>query len=95
MRLSMIGVVARAEIRTNRRLIHYWVYAAIAVVIGIGTYAQFSFAHGTYSGMSATVGMVGPRYLIAQAGFNLLVVFLAGITFLAFDIRARDTRDRM
>ncbi len=95
MRLSMIGVVARAEIRTNRRLIHYWVYAVLAVVVGVATYGQFSFLHGTYSGMSATIGMVGPRYLISQTGFNLLVVFLAGITFLAFDVRARDARDRM
>tara|TARA_Y100000310_G_scaffold327428_1_gene393778 strand:- start:1691 stop:2572 length:882 start_codon:yes stop_codon:yes gene_type:complete len=91
----MIGVVARAEIRTNRRLIHYWVYAVLAVVVGVATYGQFSFLHGTYSGMSATIGMVGPRYLISQTGFNLLVVFLAGITFLAFDVRARDARDRM
>jgi hypothetical protein len=95
MRLAMIVTVALAEIRSNRRLVRYWLYAAAAVAIGLLTFAQFTFMHGTYSGMSATVGMVGPRYLIAQTGFNLILVFLVGITFLAFDVNARDVRDRM
>ena len=95
MRLPMILVVARAEIRSNRRLVLYWLYAILAVLVGVATYAQFSFLHGSFSGMSATIAAVGPRYLIAQTGLNLLLVFLAGITFLAFDVRARDERHRM
>ena len=95
MRLPMVLAVARAEIRSNRRLIHYWLYAVVALVAGLATYAQFAFLHGSFSGMSATVAAVGPRYLIAQTGFNLLLIFLAGVTFLAFDVRARDVRNRM
>ena len=95
MRLPMILAVARAEIRSNRRRVLYWLYAILAVLVGVATFAQFTFLHGSFSGMSATVAAVGPRYLIAQTGLNLLLVFLAGMTFLAFDVRARDERDRM
>ena len=95
MRLPMILVVARAEIRSNRRRVLYWLYAILAILVGVATFAQFTFLHGSFSGMSATIAAVGPRYLIAQTGLNLLLVFLAGITFLAFDVRARDERDRM
>lgn len=45
--------------------------------------------------MSATIGILGPRYLIAVVGLYLLFVFLVGLVFLAFDFRARDERDRM
>ncbi len=95
MQPSMLLVVARAEMRTSRRLVRYWLYAALAVIIGVGTYVQFATLHAGFSGMSATVAMVGPRYLIAQSGFNLLIIFLTGVTFLAFDVRSRDERDRM
>ncbi|MCZ6852584.1 MAG: hypothetical protein O7G86_01590 [Gammaproteobacteria bacterium] len=95
MRLPMVFAVARSEIRSSRRLVLYWLYAAAAVAVGVVTFAQFTFLHGSYSGMSATVAAVGPRYLIAQVGVNLLIVFLTGVTFLAFDVRARDVRDRM
>ena len=91
----MVLAVARAELRSNRRLVLYWLYAVIAVLVGMGTYAQFTFLHGSFSGMSATIGAVGPRYLIAQVGVNLLLIFLTGATFLAFNVRARDEKDRM
>ena len=78
MRLPYVFAVARAEVRSNRRLVLYWLYAVIAVAVGVGTYAQFVFLHGSYSGMSATVAAVGPRYVIAQVAVNLLIVFLDG-----------------
>ena len=49
MRLPMILAVARAEIRSNRRMVLYWLYAILAVLVGVATYAQFSFLHGSFS----------------------------------------------
>lgn len=95
MHLPIVRAVARAEIRTDRRLVHYWLYVAIAVLVGLGSYGQFTFLHSTFSGMSATISAVGPRFLISQTGINLIVILLAGMTFIAFDVRARDKRDRM
>ncbi len=94
MRLSMILAVARAERRSNRRLARYWVFAIIAVFFALLILAEFTIMH-MFSSMSGTIGIMGPRYLVYSVGFNLLLVFLVGLVFLAFDVRARDERDRM
>ena len=95
MRLSMILVVARAEMRSNRRLFRYWLFAVISILAAVLMFGQYTFLHGMFSNLSATIGVIGPRYLIASIGFNLLIIFLVGLVFLAFDVRARDERDRM
>jgi ABC-type transport system involved in multi-copper enzyme maturation permease subunit len=95
MRLPIILVVARAEVRSNRRLTRYWVFAVISTIAALGALAESTFLHGRFSYVSAAIGVMGPRYLIASAGSKLLLIFLVGLVFLAFDIRARDERDRM
>ena len=45
--------------------------------------------------MTASIGPVGPRFLVAAMGMQVLMVFLLGLVFLAFDVRARDVRERM
>ena len=93
--LPIVRAVARAEIRTDRCLVHYWFYVVVVLLVGVFSYGQFTFIHAAFSGMSATVSAVGPRFLISQAGINLIVILLAGMTFVAFDVRSRDKRDRM
>lgn len=95
MQAAMILAIARAEMRSTRRLVRYWVFAVLSVLIASGVYFQLAVLHGMFSRYSATVGALGPRYLIASTGFYLLTMFLVGLIFLAFDVRARDERERM
>ena len=87
--------VALAEMRATRRLARTWVFVGLTALIGFATYLQYAFMHGFGSGFSATVGAFGPRTLVASIGMTMVVVLIVGIVFLAFDIRARDQRERM
>ncbi|MDX1563551.1 MAG: hypothetical protein R3305_11525, partial [Gammaproteobacteria bacterium] len=81
------------ERRNTRRLVRYWVFLAIAYLIGLGAFVYYSVLHAFFSSMSASVGMIGPRYLIGVIGLYYITGFVLGIVFLGFDIRARDIRD--
>ena len=87
--------VALAEMRATRRLARTWVFVAVALLLGILMYVVYSLMHGFGSGMSATIGGFGPRMLVSSVGMPMVVVFIVGIIFLAFDIRARDRQERM
>jgi hypothetical protein len=95
MRLPMILAIARAEIRSVRRLARYWMFSILSVAITLLIYLYYAGIHGFLSRFSATAGAIAPRYLMAVMGIYLLIVFLLGLIFLAFDIRARDERERM
>ena len=95
MRLSMILAIARAEIRSVRRLVRYWMFSILSVFLTVLIYLYYSGIHGFVSRFSATIGASGPRYLMSAMGLYLLVIFLLGLIFLAFDVRARDERERM
>jgi ABC-type transport system involved in multi-copper enzyme maturation permease subunit len=95
MQLTMIRAVARAEMRSVRRLARYWVFVALSLFATFGIYMYYGAIHGFLSRLSATIGAIGPRYLVPAMGFYILAVFLLGLIFLAFDIRARDERERM
>ncbi len=95
MRLSMILAIARAEIRSVRRLARYWMFSVLSVSITFLIYLYYAAIHGFVSRLSATIGAIGPRYLMSFMGLYILVIFLLGLIFLAFDVRARDERERM
>ncbi len=95
MRLSMILAIARAEIRSIRRLVRYWMFAVLSVGITFLIYLYYAGIHGFVSRFSATIGAVAPRYLMSPMGIYLMVIFLLGLIFLAFDVRARDERERI
>ncbi len=92
---SMVAAMARAEIRSVRRLIRYWVFSGLSVLLTLLIFLYYGALHGFASRFSATIGAVGPRYLMSAMGMYVLVIFLVGMIFLAFDIRARDERERM
>ena len=94
-RLWMILAIMRAEIRSVRRLARYWIFSVLSVGISFLSYIFYAGMHGFASRFSATAGVLGPRYLMASLGAVILVIFLFGLIFLAFDIRARDERERM
>jgi hypothetical protein len=95
MRISMILAVARAEMRSVRRLVRYWLFAVVSVLASFAFYAYYAALHGFLSRLSATIGAIGPRYLVGAMGIYILAIFLLGLIFLAFDVRARDERERM
>ncbi len=95
MRLSMTLAVARAEMRSNRRLARYWLFVVLATLVSVFMFAQFTVLHGFFSYLTATLGAMGPRYMISVIGLYMMLVFVVGLIFLAFDVRARDERDHM
>ena len=95
MRLPMILAVARAEMRSVRRLVRYWLFAILSVGATFAIYLYYGAIHGFLSRLSATIGAIGPRYLVPAMGIYLMAIFLLGLIFLAFDVRARDERERM
>ena len=95
MQLPTLLTVFRAEIRTNTRLVRYWVFTVVLALAAFVTFWQFTGLHRNLSGLSATMGTMGPRHLLAWFGLDLLLISLVGLLFLAFDVRARDERDRI
>jgi ABC-type transport system involved in multi-copper enzyme maturation permease subunit len=88
-----IWAVTRMERRHTRRLVRYWVFLSIAYLFGIGGYVYYSALHALFSSLSASVGMIGPRYLMGAIALYYLTGFVLGIVFLGFDVRARDIRE--
>ena len=95
MRMRMTWAIARAEMRSLRRLTRYWVFSILAILVAFAGYMQYAVIHSLASSMSATVGIMGPRYLVSALGLYVLIIFLVGLVFMAFDVRARDVRERM
>jgi len=81
------------ERRHTRRLVRYWVFLSIAYLLGVGSYFYYSALHALFSSISASVGMIGPRYLMGAIALYYLTGFVLGIVFLGFDVRARDIRE--
>lgn len=90
-----LAAVALAEMRSARRLARTWLFGALALLIGVLAYLFYAGIHGTLSGLSASIGVSNPRFLMSAIGAFLTWLFLVAMIFLAFDVRARDTRDRM
>ena len=87
--------VAVAEMRSVRRLTRTWLFATLGLVIGLGLYVGYTVIHGMASSYSASAGILNPRFLMAANGGGVIVSFTVAVIFLAFDIRARDARERM
>jgi ABC-type transport system involved in multi-copper enzyme maturation permease subunit len=95
-RPDVVLAIARAEGRLTRRLVRYWVFLVLAWGFGILGYINYAvFLHRQFSAYSATAAAINPRYLVALYGTWYLLIFLLGLVFLGFDIRARDVRERI
>jgi hypothetical protein len=96
MNIKSVLSIARAETRVTRRLVRYWLFLAFSALIIFLAFIYYSVLHGLFSSYSATVGLVCPRFLASSvAGTLYQAVYSIGVVFLAFDIRARDKRERM
>jgi len=95
MRLDVMLSVMWAELRLTRRLVRYWIFLVLGLLSGMGIYLYYCSLHAFFSSYSATAASIGPRFLIGAMGFYYVGIFLFGLVFMAFDIRARDVRERM
>ncbi len=95
MHFDVILSVMWAELRLTRRLVRYWIFLVLALLSGMGIYLYYCSLHAFFSSYSATAASIGPRFLIGAMGLYYVGFFLFGLVFMAFDIRARDVRERM
>jgi len=94
-RMKEVMAIARAETRVTRRLARYWVFMILASLLAVFAYIEYSVYHGFFSTQTATIALLSPRLLVSVYGGNYLAIFILGAIFLAFDVRARDQRERM
>src|SRR6185503_20784688 len=76
-----IWAVASMERRQTRRLVRYWVFLSIAYLFGLGLYFYYSTLHALFSSLSASVGMIQPRFLVTAIALFYLAGFVLGIVF--------------
>ena len=95
MRLASTWAVALAETRSARRQVRTWVFGVLAVGLSFVWFVDSGAVHARTGWVSPSAMVPAPRFVMSQVGMFLLVVFLFGVIFLAFDVRARDRRERM
>jgi hypothetical protein len=96
MNMKSVLSIARAETLVIRRMARYWLFLSFSFLFVFVAFIYYSALHGLFSSQSATVGLLSPRFLVSSiAGILYLVIYSIGVIFLAFDVRARDLRERM
>ena len=87
--------VALAERRSAWRLTRTWLFSCLIFFIGLLLYGLHAALHAVGSSMSASIGIFNPHFILPGLALLLLLMFVVALIFLAFDVRARDTRERM
>jgi len=94
-RPGMVWGLAKAEARLTRRLVRYWLFVIIGLLIAAFQFAQFAVIYKFFSFSSGSAATINPRYFLANAAGAFLVIFYVGLIFLAYEVRARDQRERI
>jgi ABC-type transport system involved in multi-copper enzyme maturation permease subunit len=94
-RPGIVWAIARAETRLTRRLVRYWLFVVLSTLVGTLNFLNLWVIHHFFSANSASAAAINPRFFISGFAANFLLVFLFGLVFLGFDVRARDQRERM
>ncbi len=95
MQLSTVWAVALAEIRSARRQVRTWGFGVLAVGVSFLFFVGSGAQHAQDGWLSPVTDFPAPRFIMSTVGMPLLLVFLFGVIFLAFDVRARDRSERM
>ena len=93
--LDSVMAVAVAEARFARRLPRTWVFVALGSGSVLAAYGYYFYAHGYFSAPMPAMAYFSPRFHAAAINVYLLWIFLAAAAFLAFDIGARNRRERV
>jgi hypothetical protein len=94
-RAGMVWGIARAEARLTRRLVRFWLFVIVGLLIAAFQFAQFAFIYKLFSFGSASAATINPRFFLANAAGAFLIIFYIGLIFLAYEVRARDQRERI
>ena len=86
---------AVTEIRSCRKMIRTWLLIVFASSVCITLWIMQSQSYIRDMLNSPIAGVIGPRYMIVQFAQPIVLWFVFGIIFLAFDVRSRDVRDRI
>ena len=92
---AAVWAVALAEMRSARRQVRTWVFSLLAIGGALFFFIGSSAQHGADGWISPVTEFPAPRFAMSAVGMLLLLGFLFGAIFLAFDVRARDKRERM
>ncbi len=97
MNLSTLWNLAVAEMRSCRRLARTWVLITFGVLVAHVTWIQTALVHAisSSSGIEMPDSPSSPQFVTLIVGMGVISMFSLGILFLAFDIRARDTQNRI
>lgn len=95
MNIQTLWAVALCEIRSCSRLVRTWVVLCLASLVAIFTYIALCAQHMENSTISPSPAIQIPRFIVGESANQFIGLFILGIIFLAFDIRARDVRDRI
>ena len=91
-----LWILAVAEMRSCRRLVRTWVFIVVAFLFCAVWYIDSVESTSWLSAPTASVGDdMTARYTISTMMNFFVVIFSAGVIFLAFDIRARDVQNRI
>jgi ABC-type transport system involved in multi-copper enzyme maturation permease subunit len=94
-RPAMIWGLARAEARLTRRLVRYWLFVVVGLLFAAFQFGQFMFIYKFFSSGSGSAATVNPHYFLANTAAGFVLAFYVGLIFLAFEVRARDVRERI
>ena len=89
------SAVTVAEVRSAIRLIRTWLFLIVAALLMVSAFIFYTHLHGRASGTLPFAGFAAPEYILGSLGTSMLWIFLIGSIFLAFDVRARDVRERI
>ena len=93
--LNAMIAVAVAEMQACRRMARTWVFIVLASLISTGSYLSSNVGFMLQSTTSPAQGLTNPRYILADFSSIFIGLFAVGVIFLAFDIRARDVKNRI
>ena len=87
------AAIAVAELRTAIRLVRTWTFALLGISVGLVCYLVQSLAHIALWASSHLV--TAPRFFVGTIGGIVLSIGTVTAVLLAFDIRARERRERI
>ncbi|HHN75150.1 MAG TPA: hypothetical protein ENK10_07990 [Acidobacteria bacterium] len=92
---NRLWAMAVLEMRLTRRLVRYWIFLFVALIFSLGLFTYHATIHYLASTYAATFALINPRYFAGSYGATFVLLYMLGVIFLAFDVRARDVRERI
>ena len=95
MNLQSIWGVATAELRLDRRLARTWLFIVFAALFSVFLMASNLVNYSLFSSVSSSTLLNSPLMTPFQLYPTIIGFLSIAVIFLAFDVRARDKRERL